>query len=421
MRLSVHDLSFLRSRVLPDLVQLFAANRPLLEAKGAFILRRLCLLLDARIMYLSLAKILSTVANREFASLMVELLNLILLTAVEVTELRDLLRGCMAATATAAAAASAEVSSPSGEASTLAAASMVNIPGDTDPCDGGSVFLALYNTWCVNPVATFSLCLLTQCYSLGAALVSRFAETTISVGMLLQVDKLVQLLETPIFVHTRLHLTQPERLDHADLLRSLYGILMLLPQGSAYATLRDRLSSVTSLHIAIASQPSGSNRTSGGAWTREVAHALQTFVDAQQSSRAALVSDLRFRSVLYRHVKAQLNASDLPALVGDDAGLHDAVAAPLLGGALAGYPRPPVAPDVSLTSTHDETHADSRMPAALTAAMDASGASGAGGSARGGGVTIDMISPRDTTSPDAGFVPSDAEDDDDAASAAYEQ
>jgi vacuole morphology and inheritance protein 14 len=55
-----------------------------------------------------------------------------------------------------------------------------------------------------------------------------------------QVDKLVQLLETPIFLPLRLHLTQPERRDHGHLLRALYGLLALLPQGVAFTTLRDR-------------------------------------------------------------------------------------------------------------------------------------------------------------------------------------
>lgn len=82
---------------------------------------------------------------------------------------------------------------------------------------------------------------------------ARFGESTVSVSTLMSADKLVQLLETPIFISTRMHLTQPERPDHAHLLRSLYGLLMLMPQGTAYATLRDRLSSVTPLHLAIAS------------------------------------------------------------------------------------------------------------------------------------------------------------------------
>lgn len=252
---------FLRRRLLVDLVQLFALNRPLLEAKGALILRRLCLHLDGRVIYCALARILLfDVDNREFSSLMVELLNLILLTAVELTELRELLRGCASAllrkgpAGAAAALKDAESQKEAGSSSALSASassSSSSFEELLDPTDGFSVFLLLYRTWCVNPVATVALCLLTEAYDLGARLIARFAETTISVGVLLQCDKLVQLLETPIFIGTRLHLTQPHRPDHGHLLRLLYGLLMVLPQGTAYATLRDRLTSVTSLHICL--------------------------------------------------------------------------------------------------------------------------------------------------------------------------
>jgi len=43
----------------------------------------------------------------------------------------------------------------------------------------------------------------------------------------------------------RLQLLEPER--HPYLLKAMYGLLMLLPQSSAFATLRNRLSAVSSL------------------------------------------------------------------------------------------------------------------------------------------------------------------------------
>jgi len=54
-----------------------------------------------------------------------------------------------------------------------------------------------------------------------------------------QIDRLVQLLETPSFTFLRLQLLQPSQ--HADLLRACYGLLMLLPQSSAFRTLHARL------------------------------------------------------------------------------------------------------------------------------------------------------------------------------------
>lgn len=85
--------------------------------------------------------------------------------------------------------------------------------------------------------------------------------------MLIQMDKLVQLLESPVFtckyggcakfifslwltctvymLDLRLQLLEPEKYPY--LFKCLYGILMLLPQSPAFSTLRNRLSSVSSL------------------------------------------------------------------------------------------------------------------------------------------------------------------------------
>jgi vacuole morphology and inheritance protein 14 len=94
------------------------------------------------------------------------------------------------------------------------------------------------------------------------------AELEITVNMLIQIDKLVQLLESPVFTckcarmiccyfqlthffflekkkDLRLQLLEPEKYPY--LFKCLYGILMLLPQSSAFSTLRNRLSSVSSL------------------------------------------------------------------------------------------------------------------------------------------------------------------------------
>jgi len=72
-----------------------------------------------------------------------------------------------------------------------------------------------------------------------------------TVNMLIQIDKLVQLLESPVFTYLRMQLLEPERYPH--LYKCMYGLLMLLPQSSAFAALKNRLNSVSAigyLHIA---------------------------------------------------------------------------------------------------------------------------------------------------------------------------
>jgi len=69
----------------------------------------------------------------------------------------------------------------------------------------------------------------------------------LNVTTLIEIDKLVQLLESPIFMYLRLQLLEPEKYPY--LFKSLYGLLMLLPQTSAFNTLRNRLNCVTSLGV----------------------------------------------------------------------------------------------------------------------------------------------------------------------------
>jgi len=82
-----------------------------------------------------------------------------------------------------------------------------------------------------------------------------------TVNMLIQIDKLVQLLESPVFTcmsccflventsdsptDLRMQLLEPERYPY--LYKCLYGLLMLLPQSSAFAALKNRLNSVSAI------------------------------------------------------------------------------------------------------------------------------------------------------------------------------
>lgn len=81
--------------------------------------------------------------------------------------------------------------------------------------DGQTFFVALFRSWCHNAVATFSLCLLAQAYEQAYNLLQILydgfnddastqltvfsAELEMTVNMLIQIDKLVQLLESPVF------------------------------------------------------------------------------------------------------------------------------------------------------------------------------------------------------------------------------
>ncbi|KAJ1758232.1 hypothetical protein LPJ58_002898 [Coemansia sp. RSA 1591] len=106
------------------------------------------------------------------------------------------------------------------------------------------LFVTLFAAWSHNPASCLTLCLLSQHYETSARLINVFGQLThdLTVSFLVQLDKLVQLIESPVFTFLRLQLLDP--VQHPRLVRTLYGLLMLLPQSSAFAILRNRLSTV---------------------------------------------------------------------------------------------------------------------------------------------------------------------------------
>ncbi|XP_022882114.1 protein VAC14 homolog [Olea europaea var. sylvestris] len=194
-------------QLLVDLVQNFRVDNTLLEKRGALIIRRLCVLLDAETVYRKLSTIFESESDLDFASIMVQALNLILLTSSELSGLRDLLKQ-----------------------------SLFNDAGK-------NLFLALYSSWCHSAMAIISLCLLAQTYRHASSVIQSLVEEDINVKFLVQLDKLIHLLETPTFAYLRLQLLEPGR--YIWLLKALYGLLMLLPQQSvAFKILRTRLKTV---------------------------------------------------------------------------------------------------------------------------------------------------------------------------------
>lgn len=256
-RIAHDEIQFLR--VLQALNQLFVNDRSLLETRGALIIRKLCALLDCKDIFITLANILNDKNDLEYVSLMVQTLNLILLTAPELAPLRKLLKECSqnndANMEKEKDAKAIEITATNSSTNTAnsgvdtnrlidsySTASYTNI-------DSKQVFIILYKCWCHNPVATLSLCLLAEYYELSSLLIFKFVDVDISVSFLMQIDKLIQLIESPIFLQLRLQLLDNHTKHHAELLKTLYGLLMILPQSVAYKTLSDRLATVSSLQM----------------------------------------------------------------------------------------------------------------------------------------------------------------------------
>ncbi|KAG6535048.1 hypothetical protein ZIOFF_000002 [Zingiber officinale] len=206
-------------RLIELLVRRFQKDRALLERRGALVVRRLCVLLDAERVYREFSSNLEHETDLDFASIMVQALNLILLTSLELADLRALVKQ-----------------------------SLVN-------SSGKDLFISLYSSWCHSPMATISLCLLAQAYNHASSVIQSLGEADINAKFLVQLDKLIRLLETPIFAYIRLQPMLLEPGKHTWLLKTLYCLLMLLPQvnllirisynqSAAFKLLRTRLKTV---------------------------------------------------------------------------------------------------------------------------------------------------------------------------------
>lgn len=242
-----------------DLLELFATDRKLLETWGSLIVRQLCANLQTERVFCMLAEILESYADLEFASIMVQNLNLILVASQELQPLRRRLRAL-------------------------------------DARENQQLFVRLYRCWSHNAISAFCLCLLTQAYEHAYHMLRIFAELEVSLSMLLQIDKLVQLIESPIFTSLRLQLLEPEQ--HPFLFKCLYGMLMLLPQSSAFATLRNRLHAINGLgYLALPTRAAAPTRAQRPpmpetAWNDLLAH---------------------FRAIQQRHERTRATAPTRPA------------------------------------------------------------------------------------------------------------
>ncbi|KAL5021785.1 hypothetical protein ScPMuIL_000940 [Solemya velum] len=204
-------LNQLFTKFIVELVQLFKTDHQLLEDRGAFIVRQLSQLLNSEDIFQSLSEILLQEEDMGFTCTMVQILNSILLTSTELFDLRNQLKNLKTKRS----------------------------------C---SLFCCLYKTWCHSPVATVSLCFLTQNYKHACHLLETFGDLEVTVDFLKEIDKLVQLIESPIFVYLRLQLLDVH--NNQDLIKSLYGLLMLLPQSEAFKLLRYRLDCIPHYQLA---------------------------------------------------------------------------------------------------------------------------------------------------------------------------
>jgi vacuole morphology and inheritance protein 14 len=199
------------SKLLQHIVEIFEREPELFSSRATSFITGLCKFLDAEKVYREFSDIINKKtlsSSSAFASKFIQALCYFLLTSTDssLVSLRKLLR------------------------------SFAHAP------QARLFFESLFQCWCLNPVSALSLCLLAEVYELSASIVMNFTSLATNVGFLVQAERLVQILETPTFARLRLQLLEPKL--HPYLIKSLFGLLMILPQTSAYKILQSRLASV---------------------------------------------------------------------------------------------------------------------------------------------------------------------------------
>ena len=211
--LSASDVFF--EREMAALAQLFLTDASYMRDRAAKIVRLLCTFNDAERIFMHLGRILVALrADTERTAETVQILNILLLSMDETRAVRRTL--------------AEHASAP--------------------------LFETLHRAWAYSPSSLFSLCLLSRSYTHAAAIVESFAEVDVTLPFLLELDQIVQLFESPAFVQQRMQLLRPQQ--YPDLVRAMYGLLMVLPQSHAYTLLKSRLGCATKFARFQALQPS---------------------------------------------------------------------------------------------------------------------------------------------------------------------
>ncbi|KAL6450065.1 VAC14 Vacuole morphology and inheritance protein 14 [Candida maltosa Xu316] len=206
-KISETDQQFFKNFMI-RLINIFEFESSDKTFKVEFIIRKLCVTLNSEIIFATLSEVLATLNDLDFLNTMIVTLNNILLTSQELLAFRKKLKNL-----------------------------------DPTKLEDWQLFASLFQSWCHNAPSAISLCLLTSNYELSYLIIKNLAELEVTSQLLIQLDVLVQLLESPIFMKLRLNLLEPERNPY--LFKTLYGILMILPQSSTFMSLRNRLTTVT--------------------------------------------------------------------------------------------------------------------------------------------------------------------------------
>lgn len=101
-------------------------------------------------------------------------------------------------------------------------------------------FRTLFETWCFNPLSTLNLWFLAKKYKLAYKLLLWIGDRmNFDKDKLIQLWNIVQLIESPAFLELRIDLLDPGK--NYYLIKTLQGILLMIPISKAFHALKSRL------------------------------------------------------------------------------------------------------------------------------------------------------------------------------------
>jgi hypothetical protein len=100
-------------------------------------------------------------------------------------------------------------------------------------------FTKIFKLWCYNPFCTLILVLISNSFELGYFLINYLSQMKLRAEDYIELSQVVQVFESSIFNHVRIKLLNPKKYSY--LIKTLYAILLLLPQGQAFNSLSSRL------------------------------------------------------------------------------------------------------------------------------------------------------------------------------------
>ncbi|EPB66387.1 HEAT repeat protein [Ancylostoma ceylanicum] len=113
--------------------------------------------------------------------------------------------------------------------------------------DSISLFECVFRCWCYRPIALLGLCLLSQNYAQAAEIALMLSQVDMTLDVLVEIDKLVNMIESPVLAYVRMDLLST--CHQRSLSTVLSALLMLMPQSDAFHTLHKRLQAVPALTV----------------------------------------------------------------------------------------------------------------------------------------------------------------------------